>query len=180
MVPGGVLDDTDCSMTFNSTGKNVGDVFAVALMVEDFYDDASYNPYSSVPIQFLIQVVGTPVCPLKPIITANLSECTAIQVGVQFNFTLTIKQGCSGTTVDDVFTMPPLYMYKGDVTRIGSTNVWTISETWIPDILQLGSQVYCAVATDRYQVYVNNHSIYRSMLYFYFILVLVYNPINIV
>jgi hypothetical protein len=134
---------------FNSTGKNIGDVFAAALMVEDFYSESTNVPFNSVPVQFLIEVVGTPLCPLKPTISSNMSECTAIQVGVEFNFTLIIEQGCPNTTIDDVFTMPPLYMYKGDLTQV-SSNVWTITETWIPDILQLGSQVYCAVVTDRY------------------------------
>jgi len=160
MVPNGILDDTACSLMFNSTGTNIGDVFAAALMVEDFPDESSYVAYSRVPIQFLIKVVGTPACSLQPMISSNMSACTAVQVGIEFNFTLTITQGCPNTTIDDVFTMPPLYMYKGDLTQIGSTNEWTITETWIPDILQLGSQVYCAVATDRYQIYLMVKSIY--------------------
>ncbi|UJR07281.1 hypothetical protein I4U23_011569 [Adineta vaga] len=52
------------------------------------------------------------------------------------------------TTITDVNTNPPLYMYKGSLIRIGMSSVWTISESWIPDSNQLGSQVYCALATD--------------------------------
>ncbi|UJR07174.1 hypothetical protein I4U23_011462 [Adineta vaga] len=148
MAPGSKLDESTCTVTFNSTGKTVGDFYAIALMVEDFYDATTNTSFSKVPIQFLVEIVSTPVCPLKPIITSTLPKCTPIQVGVQFNFTLTITSGCSGTTIKDVFTMPPLYMYKGNITRVGTTNVWTMVETWTPDSLQLGSQAYCALATD--------------------------------
>ena len=149
MAPGSTLDNDNCMLTFNSTGKNVGEYYAVTLMVEDFYDSATYTPFSRVPIQFLIHIVAPPLCPSKPIISANLSDCTAIEVGVPFSFLLTIQQGCAGTTLQDVFTMPPLNMYKSSIAQVGSSNLWTLTETWIPNSLQLGSQVYCAVATDR-------------------------------
>ncbi|CAF3856350.1 unnamed protein product [Adineta steineri] len=148
MAPGSTLDNDDCVLTYNSTGKTVGQYYAVTLMVEDYYDSSTPTPFSSVPVQFLIHIVSATACPLQPTISSNLSDCSPIQVGVQFTFTLTIVQGCPGTTLQDVYTMPPLYMYKGSITQVGSTNVWTVTETWIPDELQLGSQVYCAVATD--------------------------------
>jgi hypothetical protein len=150
MAPGSTLEN-NCTVIFNSIGKNVGDYYAIAVMVEDFYNDTTTTPLSSVPIQFLVLIVNTIVCSSKPTISSTLPKCSSIQVGVEFNFTLTITQGCPGTTVDDVFTMPPLYMYKGSLTQVGTSNVWTITESWIPDALQLGSQVYCALATDRCQ-----------------------------
>ncbi|CAF1242503.1 unnamed protein product [Adineta steineri] len=147
-VSSATLDHDDCVLTFNSTGTKVGEYYAMALMIEDFATLSTPTPFSSVPLQFLITIVSTPVCPLKPTISSTLSPCTAIEVGVQFIYTLSISQGCNGTTVTDLFTMPPLYMYKGNITRVGATNVWTITETWTPEISQIGSQVYCALATD--------------------------------
>ncbi|CAF4179147.1 unnamed protein product, partial [Adineta steineri] len=147
-VSSATLDHDDCVLTFNSTGTKVGEYYAIALMIEDFATLSTPTPFSSVPLQFLITIVSTPVCPLKPTISSTLSPCTAIEVGVQFNYTLSISQGCAGTTVKDLFTMPPLYMYKGNITRVGTTNVWTVTETWTPEISQIGSQVYCALATD--------------------------------
>ncbi|CAF4603216.1 unnamed protein product [Rotaria socialis] len=47
--------------------------------------------------------------------------------------------------------MPPLCMIKGSIVAVAS-NKWTITETWIPTTMQLGSQVYCAVATDNAQI----------------------------
>ena len=151
-IVGSTLSNDNCTLTFDSTGKTVGDYYAVALMVEDFYTESSDVPFSSIPIQFLVKIVATPLCPLKPIIDSNLSSCTPIEIGVPFTFTLTITQGCNGTTIDDFFRMPPLNMYKSGITQIGSTNVWIVTETWIPTEEQIGSQVYCAIATDRYPI----------------------------
>ncbi|CAF5209722.1 unnamed protein product, partial [Rotaria magnacalcarata] len=146
-APGSTLDGDNCTLTFNSTGTVVGQYYAVALMAEDFYDQSTYTPFSSVPIQFLIHIVGAAVCPLQPQISSNLTACTAVEVGQTFTFTLTVVQGCSGTTLVDFFTMPPLYMIKGSIVSVAS-NEWTITETWTPTVMQLGSQVYCSVATD--------------------------------
>lgn len=149
-TPGATLNTDDCSITFNSTDTTIGDYYAVTLMVEDFSNANSTTSFSSVPVQFLIYIVGTTACAVKPIINSSLSQCSIVQVGVQFNFTLIIRQGCSSTTVKDVLTMPPLYMYKGPIIAESTNTSWTVSETWIPTSLQLGSQVFCAIATDRY------------------------------
>jgi hypothetical protein len=151
-IAGSTLDKDNCTLTFDSTGKIVGNYYAVTLMIEDFYTASTTTPFSSIPIQFLIEIVATPICPLKPTINSNLSSCTPIQVGIQFNITILITQGCSGTTIVDFVRMPPLNMYKGELTQVGSSNVWTITETWIPTSDQIGSQAYCAIAIDRYYI----------------------------
>ena len=161
---GSILNNDDCTLTFDSTGKLIGSYYPIALMVEDFYTKSSSTPMSSVPIQCLIKIIAQPSCLSKPMISSNLSKCTNIQVGIQFNFTLTIAQGCSGTTINDFFRMPPLYMYKGPLTQVGSSNLWTITETWIPTANQGGSQVYCSIATDRYIAYLFPVTISRISL----------------
>ncbi len=118
-------------------------------MVEDFSVTSMNTSLSSVPVQFLIQIGNASSCLSKPTISSNMSDCTAIQVGVQFNFTLTITEGCPNTTIDDLYTTPPLYMDKNNLTRNETSNTWNITQTWIPTNEQLGSQVYCAVAIDR-------------------------------
>lgn len=117
-------------------------------MVEDFYNSTTYTAYSRVPIQFLIYIVNQTNCTSKPTISSNLPECSPIEVGIPFNFSLTVIQGCPGTTVTDVFTSPPQNVLKVSFIQ-NSSNVWILSETWTPTSLQLGSQVFCAVATDR-------------------------------
>ncbi|CAF3521194.1 unnamed protein product [Rotaria sp. Silwood1] len=148
IAPGSTLNSNDCTLLFDSTGTIVGQYYPITLMVEDFYTASSYSPFSSIPLQFLIKIVSTSNCFIKPTLSSNLSNCTAISVGVQFNFTLTIQQGCSNTTIVDIFRTPPVYMYKSDLTQIGSTNIWIATESWIPTVDQIGSQVYCAMATD--------------------------------
>ena len=148
-IVGITLDATTCTIEFNATGKKVGDYFPVNLIAEDFYSQSNTIALSSVPIQFLIQIIKTPTCLSKPVIESNLSDCTAIEVGIPFNFTVTIKQGCSGTTIIDYFRTPPLNMYKSELTQVGSSNIWTITEMWTPESTQVGSQAYCAQATDK-------------------------------
>jgi hypothetical protein len=136
-------------LTFNSRDKTVGDYYAVALMVEDFSNISINTSLSSVPIQFLIEIGNESSCLSKPTISSNVPTCTAIQVEDQFNFTLTITQGCQNTTIDDLFTMSPLNMDRDNLTQIETNNTWNIRQTWIPSVEQLGPQVYCAVAIDR-------------------------------
>lgn len=136
-------------MTFNSTGKTVGSFYAVALMVEDFSDTLIDTSLSSVPIQFLIEIGNASSCLSKPTIISSLSNCTAVQVGFQFNFTVTITQGCSNATIVELFITSPLYMYQNNLTQSGVNNTWNVTQTWIPTTEQLGSQIYCAVSMDR-------------------------------
>jgi hypothetical protein len=118
-------------------------------MVEDFYNTSSNTSLSSVTIQFLIEIIDPSTCSSKPIISSNLSANTNIEVGNLFNFTLTIEPGCSGVTIVDYFRMPPLNMYKSNITVDAATKKSLVTETWIPTVDQIGSQVYCAMATDR-------------------------------
>ncbi|CAF0948507.1 unnamed protein product, partial [Didymodactylos carnosus] len=150
MVSGGVLDEDNCTLTFNSTGKTVGSYYAAALMIEDFYDESTYTPFSSIPLQFLIEVVASPPCPLAPNITGSISEgsCTAIHVGELFTFQIIVEKGCPGTVISDIFTVPPLYMLKSSLIENVTGTLWSVTESWIPDATQVGSQVYCAVAVD--------------------------------
>jgi hypothetical protein len=157
VASGSTLSTDNCTLTFDSTGKTIGDYYPIALMVEDFYNASSYTPLSSVPLQLLIKIVAVPSCPSKPIVSTILPVCTDISVGVQYNFTLTITEGCSNTSIVDFFRMPPLYMYKSDITQEGTSNVWMVNETWTPTVGQIGSQAYCAIAIDRYSVRLLNY-----------------------
>ncbi|UJR29331.1 hypothetical protein I4U23_010543 [Adineta vaga] len=149
---GSHLDNNNCILTFNSTGKTVGDFYAATLMIEDFANETSNKSFSSIPIQFLIEIVDVPLCPSKPTISLNLSECVAIQVGIEFNFTVIISQGCPNTPILDLVTLSPLKMSKSSLIRIGASNQWTVSHKWIPMMEQIGSQIYCAMAIDNVDV----------------------------
>lgn len=146
--------------------KIPGDYYAVALTIEDFSNTSTNIPLSSIPVQFLIEIVNTFSCSLKPTINSNISNCTPIYVGDQFNFTLTITEDCSNTTITDFYTVAPLNMSRSNLTRNGTNNIWNIIQTWIPTVEQMGLQVYCAVALDRFELFF----IRKSITFSFFIL----------
>lgn len=150
IVPGSTLYEENCTLIFDSTGKQTGDYYAVALMVEDFYNDTNSTALSSVSIQFLIHIVGKPSCYSKPTVSLNSSNNTALLIGTGYSFTFIIKTNCSGVSIVDYYRSPLLNMGKSNLTYDTTNNLWTITETWKPTKDQLGSQIYCAVATDRY------------------------------
>ncbi|UJR29322.1 hypothetical protein I4U23_010534 [Adineta vaga] len=152
IVPGSTLYEENCTLVFDSTGKQPGDYYAVALMVEDFYNDTNSTALSSVSIQFLIRIVAGPSCYFKPIITLNSSINSTLKVGTNYSLVFTISTNCSGVSIVDYFRSPLLNMRKSNLTFDAINNLWIITETWMPNAEQVGSQIYCAVATDRYFV----------------------------
>jgi hypothetical protein len=121
-------------------------------MAEDYYNESSITPLSNVSIQFLIEIIPKPTCLLKPIINSTISTNTIVTVGTIFQFQVTIKSLCPGTSIIDYFRTPPLNMYKSNITFNGINNVSVVVETWTPTIDQIGSQSYCGLATDRYSI----------------------------
>ncbi|CAF2521773.1 unnamed protein product [Rotaria sp. Silwood2] len=113
IASGSKLNKNDCTLTFKNAGTTVEQYYPIALMIEDFYTESSYSSFSNIPVQVLIKIVSKLSCYTQPMVSFNLSNCTAISVGVQFNFTLAIQQGCSNTTIVDVFrTSPSKYEKK--------------------------------------------------------------------
>lgn len=68
-IPGAVLIGSNCTLVFTLASSQVGQYFAVALQIEDFYASSSTTPMSSVPIQFLFYAVAAPgSCSVRPTI----------------------------------------------------------------------------------------------------------------
>jgi hypothetical protein len=122
-------------------------------MVEDYYNQSSNTSLSNVSVQFLIEIIATPTCLSKPIVNSTMSTNTTVTVGTTFHFEVTIESSCPETSIIDYFRTPPLYMYKSNITFDGTNNVSVVFETWTPTSDQIGSQAYCALATDRYSMY---------------------------
>ena len=150
VVPGSVLKNNSCTLTFTSTGMTVGNFYAVALTIEDFANASSTTPLSSVPVQFLVEIVSSPSCLSKTTIASNVTAGTRVLRGYPFQFTLFIQTHCPGVTISNLFRMSPLEMYKSDLTYDNTTNTSMITENWTPTTDQVGPQMYCAVAMDRY------------------------------
>ena len=149
-IPGSTLPPNSCTLSLDTSGLNAGEVYAVALMIEDFVDSTSTTPLSSVPIQFLVEIVAKPSCLLKPRINSDAPEGIYLPVGSLFQLTLFIETDCPGRTIVEVYRMSPLDMFRNDSVRDSGTNVTTTTESWIPTIDQIGSHMYCAITVDRY------------------------------
>ncbi len=68
-IPGAVLIGSNCTLVFTLNASQVGQFFAVALQIEDFYNTNATTPMSSVPIQFLFYAVTAPAaCSVRPTI----------------------------------------------------------------------------------------------------------------
>jgi hypothetical protein len=150
-LPSGTSLASSCILTI--TGTTVGDYYLVAIQVEDFITNASTTPMSSVPLQFLIYVYAVQNCTLRPLLVADVSSdnCHGVQVGDNFTMTLTAINQCgSGRTISDIPTLSfPIVIKSALVQNTSNTSLWSMEIIWIPMANQVGSQVFCAVATDK-------------------------------
>jgi hypothetical protein len=68
-IPGVTLFGSNCTLVFTLSSSQLGQYFAVALQIEDFYNSSYTTPMSSVPIQFLFYAVAAPgSCSVRPTI----------------------------------------------------------------------------------------------------------------
>ena len=113
---------------------------------------------SSVPLQFLVYVYATTACTLEPLITTDINngDCQGVQVGVSFTMTFTVENRCgSGRTIDDVAILSfPVVTKSALIQNTTNTAFWSMQITWSPMANQVGSQVLCAVATDRHIIFI--------------------------
>ena len=110
--------------------------------VEDFINETSTEPVSSVPVQFLIYVLSTPLCSTPPLLLA-LEECLEVEVGVTTNFTLYAMNLCNSTVaITDIYMSTILSgMTVGSLTNstINSSLSYVIL-SWTPQSSQIGTQ----------------------------------------
>ena len=90
---------------------------------------------SSVPIQFLVYVYSISTCTLKPLLISDLNndDCQAAQVGMNFTMTLSF----------------PIVIKSTLVQNPSNASLWSLTMRWQPTSNQVGSQVLCAVASDK-------------------------------
>lgn len=109
---------------------------------------------SSVPIQFLVYVYATPSCTLKPLLLSELDndDCQSALVGLNFTMRLTAVNRCgNGRNITDIATLSFPFVIKSPLVQDPSNaSLWSLTLTWRPTANQVGSQVLCAVAADRY------------------------------
>jgi hypothetical protein len=114
---------------------------------------SSVTPLSSVALQFLVYVYATVPCTLKPVLLSSVNDgdCQGVQVGVNFIMTLTAVNQCgSGRTINDIATLSfPIIIKSALVQNTTNTSLWSMQIIWQPTETEVGSQVFCAVASDR-------------------------------
>ena len=97
-------------------------------------------------------MINPPTCTIPPEIIGIPVEqaCIPVQVGQTFSSQLTAINSCgSNVTIADIATLSFAGMTKGSIVKL---NIATYYKTlsWIPTTDQLGFQVMCAMAIDRY------------------------------
>lgn len=105
---------------------------------------------SSVPVQFLVQVVAPPSCSIPPEVY-ELSEqpCIPVRVGQPFTSRLVAINNCgSGVSIVDIATLSFAGMVQSAVIQQDARTYYK-TITWTPRADQVGFQVMCALAIDR-------------------------------
>ncbi|CAF0847205.1 unnamed protein product [Rotaria sp. Silwood1] len=146
-LPSGTLIFSNCTIII--TGTNIGDWFAVTVMVEDFISSSSTTPLSSVPVQFLVHVVAPSSCSTPPeVYELSNKSCIPITVGHTFTSHLIAINNCgSSVSIIDISTLSFAGMVQSSIIQQDSMTYYkTLS--WIPTTSQLGYQVMCAMALD--------------------------------
>lgn len=114
-------------------------------------------------VQFLVHVVGQPSCNEPPIITGIPLEgsCTPVVVGQQYTSRLIAINNCgSSVTITDITILGFLGMARGAIVKLNTATYYN-DLTWTPTSSQLGYQVLCAMAFDRF---LKNKSIQENEL----------------
>ncbi|CAF4236415.1 unnamed protein product, partial [Rotaria sordida] len=147
-VPGAVLYSNNCTLVFTLTQAAV--YAAVALQIEDYYNNASTTPMSSVPLQFLFYGYAVPSgCSTPPSIIGNRPNraCIGTPIGSTVSEYVIAQIGCSGKTIIDFTSSSPVGMTKSTIQN-PSTGIYQIVLSWIPTSDQYGPQGFCAGAVD--------------------------------
>ncbi|CAF4031093.1 unnamed protein product [Rotaria sordida] len=138
---------SNCVLTFTATTANTW--YAVALQIEDFLNTTSTTAMSSVPVQFLINVLPLPSCSALPVILP-LTDCLVVQPNISVNFTLYAINYCNTTQtiIADISLTKQISGMNNSGLFNSSTNesLSYITLTWTPTSNQIGLQQFCAIA----------------------------------
>ena len=149
--PGAVLNERDCTLFYSATGT-IG-LYVVAIQIEDFYSTLDTVPFSSVPLQFIVNVYessfGNASCYGKPTFswpTRRGGTCVAIPFNSTFQESIIAKS--EGPEIQDIATQSPSGVRKSDLAMGPGTNNWYVNITWTPLLSQAGNNIFCFTAVD--------------------------------
>ena len=153
-LPSNTTISSNCTLTIRHYQSDVW--YAVSIQVEDFFP-GNNKPLSSTPFQFLVNVRGSSglKCGKPPALNSGMlrSSIYNVTINIPFSFGLTATTGCSNlnqVSVVDILSFALLNVVKGPLVRNRNSKVWTMNVTWTPNSQQVGFQLLCIVAIDRY------------------------------
>lgn len=130
--------------------------YPVSIQVEDFLPSNSI-PLSSTPFQFLINIrrSSSLSCKQPPLLNSNIPTFIQnVTINIPFTFQLNASITCSTyktISVDSILSFALLNIVKGPLVRISkSQKIWTMTVWWTPTSQQIGLQLLCMVAIDRF------------------------------
>ena len=152
--PGALLNEIDCKLSYNAVNR-VG-LYAVAIQIEDFPSIFSQQPFSSVPLQFLVNVYDpqseNETCyAKKPIFiwpTRQNGACIGISLNSTFNEIFTAKSGSLTLGISDISTQSPIGLTKSALIQGTNPQIASVNITWMPLITQVGNSIFCFTAID--------------------------------
>ena len=107
---------------------------------------------SSVPVQFLINVLPIPQCPALPVFEP-ITDCSEVQVNVETTFEFFVDNQCDpdlSILTDIVLTTSLPGLKPGNFTLTDDQLYAYLPVTWTPQDNQIGQQDICAIAFTRY------------------------------
>jgi hypothetical protein len=168
----GNLQPNPCQLTYNAT--QVG-YEGIAVVIEDF--DSNNHVLSSIPLQFLIEIVPAlpdittpaplpdnvtitvdfttppPVCPNPPEYVGDWGPSACIGVAsnnvTKIRVVVKIPCGNSSTSIRDILTISPTGMIKGPITQDPQdSDKYIMYLQWTPNRSQYGIHPLCVTPVD--------------------------------
>ena len=96
-----------CELEYNSVGQNTG-YYAVAIQIEDFASSTDTVPLSSIPLQFLVNVINDSSCGEEPWISNATLPDGAVKVITyhnQFNYEITAQASYNSRYIHTVYSV---------------------------------------------------------------------------
>ncbi|UJR17320.1 hypothetical protein I4U23_004215 [Adineta vaga] len=154
-VPGALLISNNCTLQFTLTIANM--FVAVAIQIEDYYNNAATTPMSSVPLQFLFY--GYPIpsgCTTPPAIIGVRPNraCVGTPIGATVTEIVVVQTFCSATSIVEFITTSPVGMTKSAISN-PNPGIYQITLSWVPSASQYGTQGLCAAAVDNSSIQSN-------------------------
>jgi hypothetical protein len=148
--PFGILDEDTCILKYNG-GGDIG-FYAVTIQVEDFATPNGTRPMSSVPIQFVVNIISenssdTCLPPRFDCSTLANGAQVNIEKDTQFTSRVTVESRCPTRSID-IQTVSPLGLKRSNLSQIPSSRLWYMDIKWTPSSLQSGPQIFCFQAYD--------------------------------